>query len=47
MLLPALSPDPLRPPVDVQQTTFAHDLVGRWVCDTWSEAIQNGGRPGH
>jgi choline dehydrogenase-like flavoprotein len=45
MLLPALSPDPLRPPVDVQQTTFAHDLVGRWVCDTWSEAIQNGGRP--
>jgi len=45
MLLPALSPDPLQPPVDVQQTTFAHDLLGRWVCDTWSEAIQNGGRP--
>jgi hypothetical protein len=44
MLLPALSPDPLRPPVDVQQTTIAHDLQGRWVCDTWSEAIQNGGR---
>jgi hypothetical protein len=45
MTLPALSPDPLRPPVDVQQTTFAHDLLGRWVCDTWSEAIHNGGRP--
>lgn len=45
MLLPALSPDPQRPAVDVQQTAFAHDLLGRWVCDTWSEAIQNGGRP--
>lgn len=45
MLLPALSPDPLRPPVDVQQTTFAHDLLGRWVSNSWSEAIPNGGRP--
>jgi choline dehydrogenase-like flavoprotein len=45
MLLPALSPDRLRPQVDVQQTTFAHDLMGRWVCDMWLEAIQNGGRP--
>src|SRR5512142_321293 len=45
MLLPALSPDPQRPAVDVQQTALAHDLLGRWVCDTWLEAIQNGGRP--
>lgn len=45
MLLPALSPDPQRPAVEVQQTAFAHDLLGRWVCDTWLEAIQNGGRP--
>jgi hypothetical protein len=45
MLLPALSNDPTRPPVDVQQTTFSHDLIGRWVCDSWLEAIPNGGRP--
>jgi hypothetical protein len=45
MALPALSPDLLRPPVEVQQTAFSHDMSGRWVCDTWSEAIQNGGRP--
>ena len=45
MVLPALSPDPLRPPVEVQQTAFSHDMPGRWVCSTWSEAIQNGGRP--
>jgi len=45
MLLPALSPDPARPAVDVQQTAFSHDLLGRWVCDNWSEAIPNGGRP--
>ncbi len=45
MLLPALSPDPARPAVDVQQTSFAHDLLGRWVCDSWFEAIPNGGRP--
>lgn len=45
MTLPALVPDQLRPPVEVQQTTFSHDLLGRWVCDSWTEAIQNGGRP--
>jgi choline dehydrogenase-like flavoprotein len=45
MVLPALSPDPARPPVEVQQTAFSHDMSGRWVCSTWTEAIQNGGRP--
>jgi hypothetical protein len=45
MLLPALSPDAQRPPVDVQQTALVHDLLGRWVCDSWSEATQPGGRP--
>jgi choline dehydrogenase-like flavoprotein len=45
MLLPALSPDPLRPAVDVQQTAFSQDVLGRWTCDSWAEAIPNGGRP--
>jgi choline dehydrogenase-like flavoprotein len=45
MTLSALTPDARRPQVEVQQTTFAHDVVGRWVANTWTEAIQNGGRP--
>src|ERR1700688_2503779 len=31
--------------VDVQQTAFSHDVLGRWVCDTWSEVNNNGGDP--
>lgn len=28
---------------DVQQTTFSHDVLGRYICNTWDEAINNGG----
>jgi hypothetical protein len=31
--------------VDVQQTTFSHDVLGRYICNTWDEAINNGGAP--
>ena len=36
-------------PVTVQDTTLAIDVLGRFVCNTWDEAINNGGvvmRPG-
>ena len=32
-------------PVDIQDTDFTNDLVGRYVCSTFDEAINNGGRP--
>src|SRR5262245_36862442 len=31
--------------VDVQQTQFSHDMLGRWVCSTWAEVSNNGGDP--
>jgi choline dehydrogenase-like flavoprotein len=31
--------------VDVQQTEFSHDMLGRWVCSTWAEVSNNGGDP--
>src|SRR6266481_1582590 len=43
-MLPRLNPDPTAP-VDVQQTEFSHDVLGRWVCSTWSEVSNNGGDP--
>ncbi|MCB4824199.1 MULTISPECIES: family 16 glycoside hydrolase [Roseicella] len=43
--LPLLVPNPSIPQ-DFQQTAFAHDLVGRYVCSTWDEAVTgNGGAP--
>lgn len=27
----------------VQETTFSHDVLGRYICSTWDEAIGNGG----
>ena len=27
----------------VQETTFSHDVLGRYICNTWDEAIGNGG----
>ncbi|MFL5106182.1 MAG: NAD(P)-binding protein, partial [Xanthobacteraceae bacterium] len=30
-------------PVTVQDTTLAIDVLGRFVCNTWDEAINNGG----
>src|SRR3954464_1190514 len=32
-------------PVRVQNTTFAVDALGRYVCNTWDEATANGGGP--
>ena len=28
---------------NVQETTFSHDVLGRYICNTWDEAIGNGG----
>src|SRR5205807_10623573 len=30
-------------PVAVQDTTLAIDVLGRYVCSTWDEAVNNGG----
>jgi choline dehydrogenase-like flavoprotein len=43
-MLPRLNPDP-NALVDVQQTAFSHDVLGRWVCGTWAEVSNNGGDP--
>ncbi|HTA90748.1 MAG TPA: GMC oxidoreductase [Polyangiaceae bacterium] len=39
------SGQPISPPPDVQRTTFSLDVLGRFVCDTWDEAVNNGGAP--
>jgi len=31
--------------VAIQQTRFSHDVIGRYVCNTWDEAVNNGGSP--
>lgn len=31
------------PAVEVQNTTFAIDVLGRYICSTWEEATLNGG----
>lgn len=31
--------------VEVQYTSFAVDVMGRYVCSTWDEAVNNGGMP--
>jgi choline dehydrogenase-like flavoprotein len=43
-MLPRLNPDP-NVLVDVQQTEFSHDVLGRWACSTWPEVRDNGGDP--
>ncbi len=30
-------------PVAIQDTTLAIDVLGRYVCNTWDEAVNNGG----
>lgn len=40
--LPRLVPGP-PPPVEVQETDFSIDVLGRFICNTWEEATQNGG----
>jgi GMC oxidoreductase len=32
-------------PTIVQETTFSHDVLGRYICNTWDEAVNNGGAP--
>src|SRR5262249_50518999 len=43
---------PIQPPVpaawDIQRTTFSHDVLGRYACNTWGEIQQQqsaGGYP--
>src|SRR5438067_2444552 len=43
-MLPRLNPDS-SVQVDVQQTEFSHDVLGRWACSTWPEVSNNGGDP--
>jgi choline dehydrogenase-like flavoprotein len=32
-------------PVEVQETNFSIDVLGRYICNTFDEAVNNGGRP--
>lgn len=32
-------------PALIQETTFSHDVLGRYICNTWDEAVNNGGAP--
>src|SRR5437660_2077677 len=32
-------------PAEVQDTTLALDVLGRYICSTWDEAVNNGGLP--
>src|SRR5438552_13348487 len=32
-------------PVEVQETTFSIDVLGRYLCNTFDEAVNNGGFP--
>ena len=34
-MLPRLNPDP-NVLMDVQQTAFSYDVLGRWACSTWA-----------
>jgi choline dehydrogenase-like flavoprotein len=43
-VLPQLNRDPNNQ-VDVQQTEFSFDVLGRWACSTWAEVNANGGDP--
>jgi len=39
------SGNPIQPPPDVQRTSLGLDVVSRFVCSTWDEAVGNGGSP--
>ena len=39
------SGQPIQPPPDVQRTTLSLDVMGRFTCNTWDEAVNNGGPP--
>ena len=38
---------PIQPPPDVQRTTLGLDVLSRFICSTWPEAVNNGGPPFH
>jgi choline dehydrogenase-like flavoprotein len=42
--LPKLHPDP-SVKVVIQETASTLDALGRYICNTWSEAVNNGGSP--
>ena len=29
----------------IEQTSFSVDLIGRYVCNSWDEAVNSGGAP--
>lgn len=35
----------IQPPPDVQRTSLSLDVLGRFICNTWDEAVYNGGNP--
>ncbi|MGC2741739.1 MAG: family 16 glycoside hydrolase [Candidatus Angelobacter sp.] len=43
-MLPQLNSDP-NSRVNVQQTAFSQDVLGRWICSSWDEVNGNGGDP--
>lgn len=43
-MLQQLNADP-NVQVNVQQTEFSFDVLGRWACSTWPEVSNNGGDP--
>ncbi|WP_243361118.1 family 16 glycoside hydrolase [Fundidesulfovibrio terrae] len=43
-MLPKLDPNP-NVFLNVQQTEFSFDVLGRWICSTWPEVSNNGGDP--
>src|SRR6267378_3554876 len=48
MTIPKLLADNTPAPFDVQSTRFSHDVIGRYVCNTWEEittAQASGGYP--
>jgi len=43
--LAVLKPDTSQPTVSVQRTDLSIDVLGRFLCSTWDEAVGNGGAP--
>jgi choline dehydrogenase-like flavoprotein len=39
------SGNPIKSLPEVQRTTLSLDVMGRFVCNTWDEAVNNGGEP--
>jgi choline dehydrogenase-like flavoprotein len=39
------SGSPIQPPPDVQRTTLGLDVLSRFICSTWDEVVNNGGKP--